>query len=73
MIYQVYISTSAVMIQEVGRIFDLIFLLLKRHFHVPYLQEKLSKTIKGGDVPRDEQPALTTVSTGVCQLPKKCL
>jgi hypothetical protein len=38
-----------------------------------FTRKIINKTIKGGDVPRSEQSALTTVSTGVVPLAKKVL
>jgi len=75
MIYRVYISTSAVMIQREWKDFRcgdfaLVFKALPRPL---FTRKTFNKTIKGVDVPREEQPALTTVSTGVCHLLKKCL
>ena len=35
-----------------------------------FTRNAINKTIKGGDVPRDEQPARTTVTTGVVPLTK---
>jgi hypothetical protein len=38
-----------------------------------FTRNAINKTIKGGDVPHDEQPALTTVSTGVVPFTKRVL
>ena len=38
-----------------------------------FTRKTINKTIKGGDVPRNEQPALTTVLWELCQLPNECL
>jgi hypothetical protein len=38
-----------------------------------FTRKTINKTIKGGDVPREEQSALTTVSTGVVPITKRVL
>jgi hypothetical protein len=72
MIYRVYISTSAVMIQEIGKIIDVVVLFLKgtctRSDSI-----KANKFSLSVYVPRDEQLAHTTVSTGVVPFTKRVL
>jgi hypothetical protein len=70
MICQAYISISAVMIPKTRRIFDLVVLFCKGTSTSLIYKKDYQQTIKGGDVPRDEQLALTTVLTGVVPFTK---
>jgi hypothetical protein len=73
MIYQVHISTSAVMILEIEESSIGLFCFWKGTSTSLIYKKNYQQTIKGVDVPRVEQPALTTVSKGVVPFTKKVL